>query len=385
MDRRKFIERLSVSLAAASAATLQSCSSTGGKYLRSSRNVNVQHLLNRIDEVNSQIASDELFDVPSRYCADHGCSPLLFRETIQALLLVGVFGDLSREDQMNPFMQNRIRESAGLFDRTALGMATFLENLGKEQRDAVRRQLLQNPEMIQSFQTAFDKEARKNHVPFQRLQHFHTVWNRVSASLKRRNNTTIIDEYIEKVDKVALQNGITPELRRKLAKEWDEELVVALSEKSGNYEGPDALLGSVSLQQGGDVQRLSKKDWRLRTGQKLLGISAAIFGGALIFLTVGLAAENIGLIIPSWILGTGGVVVFIIGLVMIISGVNTPQDRSELRVMKKSDPVYREKVKKAAEWVANERKTSKESLERIVLDAVEKFDVEFNDVWELVE
>jgi len=385
MDRRKFLEKLSISLTAASAVTLQSCGSTTGKYLRAAGSVNVKQVLKRVDAINEQIRTDEFFDVPSRQIAKYGCNDYLFRETLESLLLIGVMGDLSKEDQMHPLMQERMRESAGLFDRVTLGMATFLENMSKEQRAGVSKKLVENPDIIKSFQAAFDKEARKNGVPYQRLRHFHTLWNRASTSLKKRNNSTIIDEYIEKVDKVALQNGITPEIRRALAKNWDEELVVALAEKSKGYEGADALLGSISLQQGGDSTKESKREWRIRTGQKILGVSGMVFGTGLFFLIIGLGTENFGFLVPSWILGTVGAILLIIGLIFVSVGAATPEETTTSNENRKKDPIYQEKVTQAVEWANKEKQTSEKSLERIALEAVEKFGVEFNDVWEKIE
>ncbi len=384
MDRRRFLESLSATLATAGAISISASSNTSGKYKKTTKPVDIREVCNQLDRINHTIDQDDLFSVPSAYMVNQGADCNLFRESIKSMLLIGTIGDLSLKDQAHPKIQALLHENAGLFDRSILGMTTFLENTTKKQRKAVHETLKKDPDMLKAFQVTVDKEGRKTRVPDQRLTHMHTMFNRTSRALRRRNYSTTIDEIIEKVDRVAFRSGITPNTRRDLSQNWDEEYVVSLFNESQEYCGSNPIIGASSLQSGGDSGTGSRGKQRLRVGKTLMGVGSGMLsvGGFLIF--VGLANGNFAWL-PGSITGTVGAIVLISGIIVTAIGNDSDCEKESLNSLYEKSPAIQQKAQEAAEWVKKRHQTSDKSKEYHVLEAMEKFDLEFNEIWELLD
>jgi hypothetical protein len=386
MDRRAFIDRMGSALVAATAATATATAATTGKYQHGRVPVDVESAVRRMDEVCRGIDADPLFDEPSALIARRGFDRRLFRDAIKSMLTVGTFGDLSEQEQAHPLMQRRMWDSAEMFDRTILGMATFLEGTTREERRAMRRTLHDTDRIGRAFQTALDHEGRGLRVPSPRLEHFHTLWNRTVRALQRPTHSTIIDEYIDKVDRVAGRCGITPELRRELALHWDGAKVADLASLAAAGEcGAYPIVASAGFTDAPDGYRTRRQEHR-RMGYRLLGVSGGVTASGLMMLMIAVAADIEGLIVASWVMGTVAVILLIIALVYAVMGASAGTD-SPLRPKeyREADPVYRANVDKAVQWVRQRRPAYDGRLEDLVSEASLQFKVDFNDIWTQVE
>lgn len=389
MKRRKFIKQVAGTVTAMSTYGIQSIDATPVDSDRENSFVDVKQLIERIDDINDAIDGEKLFEPPAVYLAKDGYSIGLIRGGVKALLLAGVYKDIDCKARAHHLIKERIQNEAGSFEQTTFSMATILENTNRQKRREIRDYLKKNSRSIQQFRNEFNHFGYGINVPQKRMIHFNEIFDRIYTYLSRRSDWRLLDDYISLVDEVAIKDGITPALRRKISRISDEEtnrLLMASSESE--YYGEDALLGSVSLQTGGDdykkhemSYRERKRRRRIRRGLILMGIGG-IAGG--IMLPVG--ASNI-ISGGEWLAlgGTVGAIIFISGLIVTIAGLSIQISEEEKNSNERRKSNYPEKLKKAVQWVENERVKSGRELEQITVEAAHKFDVEFNDIWELLK
>jgi hypothetical protein len=302
------------------------------------------------------------------------------------MLTIGTFGDLSEQERAHPLMQQRMWDSAEMFDRTILGMTTFLEGTTREERRAMRKTLHDADGIGRAFQAALDHEGRGLRVPSPRLEHFHTLWNRTIRALQRPTHSTIIDEYIDKVDRVAGRCGITPELRRELALHWDGAKVADLASIAAAGEcGAYPTVATAGYADTPYGYRPRGQEYR-RMGFRLLGVGGGVTASGLLMLVLGAASGMEGLFVAALVLGTVAVILLIVALVFAVMGASagngSPPQPKEYR---EADPVYRTNVDKAVQWVRQRQPTYDGRLEDLASEAALQFKVDFNDIWTQLE
>ncbi len=379
MKRRKFIKQFPGALAAAGTLGVQSVSAITTGQTEANCQADTESLLSGINSINRTIEAEQLFDASTKFVTRQGYSNGLIREGVKQLLIAGMYRDLDIADQEHPLMQESIQNAAGLFDQTILSMATLLESMDRKKRRQIRDFLKEKPEYLQNFRAEFNRAGKRAKVPQKHLTQFNSIFDRMNTYLSRRSNWKLVDEYIEFVNEVVLKDGITADERRRMARMSYKEVSEELASINKEYHGDDFLLGAVSLQTGGDNQanpenskRHKNRRKRIKRGLILMGIggSAAAIGLIPFFLSEPAA--------PLAIVGTNGAAIFIIGLIITIVGLYTQSSEEE-------SVKYKSNLEEAVSWVEKQREQSYISLKQLVVDAVEKFDVEFNDVWELVE
>lgn len=386
MYRREFMSRLSQALALASTATVHASVSRDGKYASGATGpADVEDVLRRVDEINTRIDTDRLFDAPSAHCSAQGLDASLIRDSLKAMLLIGTFGDLSEEDRAHPRMQQRMLDSADLFDRTVIGCTTLIERTSREQRRRVRRTLQNNPDIGKAFQMGVDDDGRRTRVPHQRLTHFHTLWNRTVSALQRRNCSTIVDEYVEKVDRAGSRCGISSERRRSLAMHWDGELVESLALEASGLGDIDTTQVAAAGYTDVPVGAYSPKRHYRRIGYSLLGVSGGftLLGGFFLFL--GGISSMEGFFVAALISGTVAAVVLLIAMVFGIIAAASPSTSPNVTPSVRRGSAYKRRVADACAWVGERKAKHKGRLEDLVAEASLTFKVNFNDIWTALE
>ncbi len=373
MKRREFIQYLSNMLAGATSASLASCSTMRAGYLLSGSDIGVTETLNNIDCINQTIDSDVLFDVPSQRLVERGFNKTLCRDSIKSLLLLGTFGDLSKNKQAYPKMQQRMEHSAELFDKSVLGMATLLESLNRNERRQIKKLIKDDPNYIKSFQLAFNKVSENACVKQNRVDHFHSIYNKACLGLSRRNNNTVIDEWVEIADRAARRNGISSSLRRKLAKEWDEELVQSIYElKSNSSKDTNINQDTSNVKNKNKTKKMGTKKRVIRAGGRLLGLGLGT--GVL-----GFAMTSGGNFSGAFIV-TLGATLLLAGLIVLIIAGNLPEQKEVQKEIDKKQKKYIDRLQKATMWVKERESTSEKTQEELVKEASEIFNVQYDDI-----
>lgn len=388
MRRRKFIKKFAGAVTVAGTLGVESMDAAQIDSKRDNSLENVEQLINRIDNYNAAIDSKQLFDSPGAFLIDEGYDSSLISGGVKAILFAGIYKDVDTMTQKHPVMQRRIENEAGAFEQTAISMATVLESINRKKRREIRDYLRKNPLSIRQFRDEFNRAGNRIKVPQKRMAHFNEIFDRMLIYLSRRSNWKLLDDYIDLVDQVILQDGITPNMRRKLARMSNEDAARFLEVASDDeYCGSNIHIAEASLQLGGDSynQKISEKEKkrkrRIRRGLILMGIGGVSAG---VMFPIGFSdflGGTGGLVLG----GTVGAILFISGLIVTIAGLSIRISERDSKGKRQRVPAYSERLQKAVHWVKNERGNTERSLEEIVVEATARYDVEFNDIWELLE
>jgi hypothetical protein len=338
IDRRQFVRNLATALAAASAgATLESCAAVQAGYRRSPRQANMKAVLARLDEISDTIGRDEGLRFVEDFYRERGVSPDLLKDSLISLLTIGVFGDLCESDRNHPDMQQRLRLAGPAMDRAVFGTATLLEGLTCEERLTVQRVLKKHPEILGTFQVEFDSAAQANSVPSIRLRHFNALFNKCAWRVEKQGLAVVTDDVIAAVDKVATKEGVSPDDRRRLARQWGY---------TDAYTGTNPLRGAASRQLSGDSppeitgqalqsdQYLEKGRRRVRTGLTLMGIGLVDFGIGTAFVLYDGNTWPVSATLGM----TGGGILFVTGIIVALVGAANLRKAKELQASSEKSP-----------------------------------------------
>jgi hypothetical protein len=141
----------------------------------------------------------------------------LVKKSLRSLLITGSFRDLPEEARLHPGMQERMIGSMQEMDEAVFGMTHVLSSFTPEERVRVREVLNEEPDLGMRIAESLDRGAVAAGVPAARRLHLRTLSAKLSFRLKHQPVTTLIDEYVAKVQKVAARHGYTEEMQRRIA------------------------------------------------------------------------------------------------------------------------------------------------------------------------
>ena len=220
----------------------------------------------------------------------------LARQTLSTLLLAGSMHDLPPHPQQHPLIQQRLWNAMPVFNDTLFKMTTYLESHAKMDKKALMQKVKEEQKHFEAIREAFLREAKRQGIPSTRLAHLDKLMLHSQWRLHKQNPQVFLQEHIDKTDRIAKREGITPEERRRLG-QLSCDVVSAC-------RAPDPI-----------------KDRLITAGAVMLGIGGAmVIGGVLASI---LGGGN-GVIWGGLFGWTPGSIISIVGLGLLVGGLVRP-------------------------------------------------------------
>lgn len=216
----------------------------------------------------------------------------LARNSLQAMFLTGMLGDLPLPAQLDERMQDRVARAMPVLDDAVSGMTDFLATRTEADLAAVQAEL-QSPGVAREIRNALVSEAAASGVSPQRRAQLEGMVDHVTWRMANQPPALIVSEYLEKVEKVAATDVESEVRQRQLAARVGEELFWQQAQPS-------------------------LRDRRIRRGAKVLG-----YGAITLAIGTGIVAAGA---FPGVFVMTAGVVTLIVGLIMLLIGYSTRRD-----------------------------------------------------------
>ena len=247
--------------------------------------------LARVDAGLARIATWSPTAGASSFTGDRAATDALAQRSVQALFLTGMLGDLPIPSQMHPGMQDRVWKAMPMFDEAANGMTSLLTS--QTEADLARVQTaLKSANVRDRLVNSLDAEASKNGVSTARRAQLHDLLQHVTWRMAEQPPSLIVNEYLEKVEKVSDTDVGSEARQRQLAARVGEEAFWTM--------------GSGSV-----------RDQRISRGAKTMGIGFITFA-------LGGAAVAAGAF-PGVFAMTVGVIVMLVGLIILLVGLATSE------------------------------------------------------------
>ncbi|MDP1824288.1 MAG: hypothetical protein Q8L48_13625 [Archangium sp.] len=138
----------------------------------------------------------------------------LAKKTLRSLLLVGTVQELPPEQMAHAGVQQRLRDSMGEFDDAMFGMTSMLEGLSPTERAGVSKALRDDPQLGMRIMGRLDEDAASFGVSLKQRSKLRAVSAQACARL-RQSPDLAIAEYTGKMHKVAARHGARAELERR--------------------------------------------------------------------------------------------------------------------------------------------------------------------------
>jgi uncharacterized membrane protein YgdD (TMEM256/DUF423 family) len=235
----------------------------------------------------------------------------LFRKMLRSLYFTQTFRDLPEDSQLHPEMQDRMRQHIDEVDVTVSEVTGMLAQLDDSQREAARRTLKQRPALAMKIAEVIDEQAALAGVSRKRRVQLRGMMAHTSFRLKNAAPGVLIDEYLEKVQRVQAQSGAQAEFALRIASQagsdafWQQPNQAA----AGTPAGAPAYVAPTAAP---PAQNPTPGIGTVKAGGLLLGIGVATFAGSAVFVALGADLFVIGM--------TVGAILFAVGLVMLIVG-----------------------------------------------------------------
>lgn len=248
----------------------------------------------------------------------------LVKKALHTLLFTGMYNDLPEENRTHPGMQARLDKAMPEMDEAVFGMTGKLAALSPAERSELQRALRQQPDAGLKISEALDDYAKKIGVPLKRRLQLRSMLTNLSWRMRAQSPSLLIDSYVEKVQKVAVRNGQSEELKRYLATAVSTELLWR-QQKPATHAAVNPRDVRVDPPKGPELPHKKKKRPPLQSEKKkkrgggaitaggvLMGIGgAALLAGGIILATAGIAG--------AFVMTAGGVIL-VVGLIVLIVG-----------------------------------------------------------------
>lgn len=239
----------------------------------------------------------------------------LSTKAARTLFLTGAFRDLPEDDRAHPAVQSTMLGALGEFDETVTAFRDRLASLTPTERADLSRAFREDPMLAERVMSILDDEAERAGASEVRRLHLRKLGTEVCARL-HQSSDALVDEYVEKLDKVYARAGSEVELERKVALMMGEEAFAAMRTRT---------LAAVERWQVAGAQRISSRPEPPRTGRGTPAfIASGVFFGLAalsgIVVAISAAAGGIGGGILAAFIGTAGAVFLLVGLICAIVG-----------------------------------------------------------------
>ena len=335
-DRREFLSRLASLLAgSAVVGATAGCTSTG----TSTR---------QIRDMGAFLAGFDAFKqkfVEANYQNIRAQDRGLFNELLSGVLFIGAYQELTPKEREEPVFQSRLATEQVRIAKTVFKIVTMLEDVSKTECKKIQQALKTEPELLR-FEELVIRKANELGMPLKHTSKINKDLGRILWRLKNQNVSTLFKSLVEKVDRMAKSQGLTPQDRRDLVKlykaqksdsSFDEaaffkklsqgnnkdDVLVAMANASKNSAANTGKKVAVAPGRRAKGKAVKKKVYhrpftirekhhvrRIQSGQSMMGTGGLLMG---IGILSGFALA------PIFLCCLGGIV-FLVGLVMLIVG-----------------------------------------------------------------
>jgi hypothetical protein len=142
---------------------------------------------------------------------------LLLKKSLRSLALAGAHRELEGSAKAHPAVMRRIEAAAPEMDDAVFGVTELLEGLNAGDRVELQRRLRSDPEIPKRVAEWLDGHAASLNVPLERRMRLRTLAKHTTWRLANQPVGAIMDEYVDKVRKMAGRLGYQEELQRQIA------------------------------------------------------------------------------------------------------------------------------------------------------------------------
>lgn len=304
MDRRNFIKRGTLAPGIVAAGAVPRSDTASPRKRAPAEGVDIEAYLETLDAGVKRISRwpvSESFPGLAGRSNEHES---LVRNAVHSLYITGMFGDLPVEAQLDPRMQDRLWASQPVMDEALDRVNRFLQEQTPDRLARVRTTLRKRPGVLAGVIRTIDAEAARSGLSEPRRDQLRTMFTEVGWRLEHQPPRLIVDEYLTKVRKAVAVDIESAARQRRLAARVGEDAFWLAQE--------------------------SLRDRRISRGLKAMGIGALAFLAGLALVSIGDDTGDgdvltwIGLV-PGI---TGGSVLFVVGLVILLVGLGTSEDES---------------------------------------------------------
>jgi hypothetical protein len=223
------------------------------------------------------------------------------------MFLTGMVGDLPIEAQLHPEIQKRVEANLPVMDEATDRMSAYLRARSALELGGVQR-ALRHHEAGTRIITSLDEVAEDLGVSPWRREQTRSLFSSAEWRLRNQPPELVVSEYLEKVDRLSASDINRAAQQQGLAARLADEAFWAAQ--------PQDPSGKTTRQK------------RISRGGKVMGIGVLIFAGGAGLVAMGDSGNSdggSGMIALGLVAGTVGVLTFLVGLVILLVGLATPE------------------------------------------------------------
>jgi hypothetical protein len=225
-------------------------------------------------------------------------------------------------------MQARMRQHLGEVDKTVSDVTGMLSGLDDDQRTKLQQHLRAQPDLGMTIGEAIDDQAGLAGVSRKRRLQLRSMMTQTSFRLKHSAPGAVIDEYVEKVQRMTAQNGAQASLALRLAGRASQDLFWKgqgvddpIDGSGGDISAPPPPPPTAPSAPPVTPPATPQKPKphagmsQVKTGATLMGVAVLTAGVSAIFIAAGGGAVIVGAIGL-----TVGAILFAVGFIVLIVG-----------------------------------------------------------------
>lgn len=227
MERRDFLKLGGAAGVGASAVAGAGCvpGLFGGKRLSTTE---INELVGRLDDgIERASRYDMLDDFAKRSGQDKPSGTeeerAICSKSLRAMYATQMFRSLPEEAQVHPAIQHRMLREMPSIDEAVFGMTDLMAAMPEERRAGIRKQLKRDPDAAERISQGIDQGAGKLKLASTRRFQMRSMFKDAAWRLQAQPTSTVIDEYVRKVDKVKAQFGSQTEMQRRIASQLGDD------------------------------------------------------------------------------------------------------------------------------------------------------------------
>lgn len=295
MDRRNFVAKGFVGasgLAAAGPPGFLSAAERGGSALYA-----LDDYVARMDAGLARIGEWSIKSMIPAFEGDPAELDDLGRDALKSLYMTAMFSDLPVESQAQPDVQERMWAIQATMDRAVTGMSAFLERQTADTFARIRSALEADPTAVRGVMDFVDSEAARGGISTERRRQTRAMFEQARWRMGHQPPSLLVNEYLEKVERIDASDIESAAREAWIASKVGEKVFWA------------------------QEQERSRRQRRITRGLRTMGIGALVFvGGVILVAATDSALTGVGLLG-----GTVGSIMFVIGLIILLVGLGTPE------------------------------------------------------------
>ena len=182
---------------------------------------------------------------------------LLVKKALRSLTLTGAYRELDVKAKEHPGVKRRVEAGQPELDEAVLGMAAILGDLNEGDRVELQRRLDADPSLAHRIAEQLDEDMKRMDMPPARRMRLRRLAQHITWRLKNQPVSLLLDEYVDKVDKVAKRVGYDEQLKRQIAARAAASALLS-------WRDPRAVSEETAAALDGSVSEPARQEWKER-------------------------------------------------------------------------------------------------------------------------